>query len=483
VDQGPLDQDAIDLCADVVARARAAGADEAEAYFESATNRTVDARGGALEAVTTATTRGIGLRVLVGGALGFASSTDLDPAGRADLAEQAVHLARASAPDSARTLPDPVPMATNTLTTGDGATGDDLAASGPATGDDLAIFDPALADLPLDAVVDLLTRTERAAFAADPRVDVAHLERYGQVVERVAVANSRGVALSTASTLCYLSLSVIAREDGNSERGYGSMISRSVGALDPETVGYRAGRRAVTPLGGAPLTTRRASVVFEPEIIAELLRVLGQALAGDAVAKGRSLFTDRPGSPWIGSQIGSAAVGLVDDGMLPGAPGTSPFDSEGVPTQRTPLIEGGVLRGLLHSCESAQRAGAASTGNGIRSTYRGMPEIGPTNLVLRPGDRAPAALVASVDEGLYVVATRNVGGISPVSGDYSVGASGRRIVNGELAEPVSGVTLAAPMLELLANVREVGSDLRWMSGQGCIGAPTVLIDHVTIGGR
>jgi PmbA protein len=236
------------------------------------------------------------------------------------------------------------------------------------------------------------------------------------------------------------------------------MVSRSVAGLDPEAVGYRAGRRAVTPLGGSPLTTRRASVIFEPEIIAELLRVLGQALAGDAVAKGRSLFANRPGSPWIGSRIGSAMVDLVDDGTLAGAPGTLP-------------------------CESAQRAGAASTGNGIRSTYRTMAEIGPTNLVLRPGDRAPAALVASVDEGLYVVATRNVGGISPVSGDYSVGASGRRIVNGELAEPVSGVTLAAPMLELLSNVREVGSDLRWMSGLGCIGAPTVLVDDVTIGGR
>src|SRR6185436_10381894 len=113
----------------------------------------------------------------------------------------------------------------------------------------------------------------------------------------------------------------------------------------------------------------------------------------------------------------------------------------------TPLIQAGVLRGFLHNCESARRADTTSTGNGVRTSFRSLPEVAGTNLVLRPGERAPAALVASVDDGLYVVSTRNVGGINPVSGDYSVGASGRRIVRGELAEPVTGVTLAAPMLE------------------------------------
>ncbi|MFN8634824.1 MAG: TldD/PmbA family protein [Chloroflexota bacterium] len=455
--------DALNLCADVVARARAAGADEAEAYFEDSTTRTIDARAGALESVTTASARGIGVRVLVGGALGYASGTDLDAAARADLAEQAVHLARACAPDPARVLPDPA----------------------LATTADLAIFDPSLPDLPLDAILELLTRAERAALATDARIDTPHIERYGQVVERVAVANSRGVSVSTASTLCYLSLSMIARQDGDVERGYANMVARSVGQLDPEAIGYRAARRAVTPIGGSPLSTRRASVIFEPDVIAEMLRTLAEALAGDVIFRGRSLFAPRTdGADWIGRKIGSDAVTLIDDGALPAAPGTLPFDGEGIPTQATTLIEGGILRGVLHNCESAARAGARSTANGARANFRMAPEVGQTNLVLQPGTRAPAALVASVDDGLYVVATRNVGGISPVSGDYSVGASGRRIVNGELAEPVSGVTLAAPMLELLANVREVGSDLRWVGGStGYVGCPTVLVDDVTIGGR
>jgi PmbA protein len=457
------EQAALDLCTDIVARARAAGADEAEAYLETSTNRIVEARGGAIESVTTASARGVGVRMLVGGALGYASGTDLDAGGRADLAEQAVRLARASAPDPARRLPDPAPIST----------------------DDLGNFDPALAELPLDAALDLLTRAERAAFAADARIDGPDSERFGSIVEEVAVANSRGVAASAASTLCYLTLSMIARQDGDAERGYAGMVVHGAGQLDPETIGERAARRALTSIGGEPFGTRRASVVFEPEVIAEFLRGLTQALSGDAVVKGRSLFAERPGgSPWLGTTIGSSVVDLIDDGALVGAPGAMPFDGEGAPAQRTSLIEAGVLRGFLYNTEAARRAGASTTGNGTRPSYRSLPEVGQTNLVLRPGARAPAALVASVDEGLYVVSTRNVGGINPVSGDYSVGASGRRIVNGELAEPVRGVTLAAPMLELLANVREVGSDLRWTSGSGgFVGTATVLVDDVTIGGK
>ncbi|MGE3267965.1 MAG: TldD/PmbA family protein [Chloroflexota bacterium] len=457
------DTEALDICADIVTRARAAGADEAEAYLEASTNRTVDAREGKLEAVTTAGARGVGVRVLIGGALGYACGSDLDAAGRADLAEQAVWLARASSGDDARVLPDPAAITTA----------------------DLNIYDPAVAELTVDDILALLTLAERAAFAADARIDSAHIERFMQVVEQIAIVNSRGIALSTAATACSLSLSVIARQDQIAERGYAGMVARGPSGLTPEELGERAGRRAVTALGGEPLATRRCTVVLEPDIIAELLRGISQALYGDAVSRGRSLFTAQAGSQeWIGAQVGSNAVTLVDDGALPGAPGTIPFDGEGVPTQLTPLIECGVLRSFLHNVESGRLAGGASTGNGTRSSFKNLPEVGGTNLLLRPGTRSQAELISSVQDGLYIVSTRNVGGINPTSGDYSVGASGRRIVNGELAEPVSGVTMAAPMLQLLANIREVGADVRWSSGTGgYVGAPSVIIDDVTIGGR
>ena len=192
--------EALDICADIVERARAAGADEVEAYFESSTNRTVDARKGQLESITTAGARGVGVRVLIGGALGFASGSDLDAVGRTDLAEQAVWLARASAPDGARLLADPAP-------------------DGQMSSADLAIYDPAVAGLTVDEIVALLTRTEQAAFAVDPRIADTHIERFGQTVEQIAIVNSRGIALSTQATSCYLSLSIIARQDQISALG------------------------------------------------------------------------------------------------------------------------------------------------------------------------------------------------------------------------------------------------------------------------
>ena len=172
--------EALDICADIVERARAAGADEAEAYFESPpTGPLTHARASWM--ITTAGARGVGVRVLIGGALGFASGSDLDAAGRADLAEQAVWLARASAPDATRTLADPAPV----------------------TNADLAIYDPTVAALTVDEILALLTRTEQAAFAVDPRIADTHIERFGQFVEQIAIVNSRGVALSTQATGCY----------------------------------------------------------------------------------------------------------------------------------------------------------------------------------------------------------------------------------------------------------------------------------------
>jgi len=457
------DRQALEVCADVVARARDAGADDAEAYLEASTATTVNVLDGQLESVTTATTRGVGIRALVGGALGYASGSDLDAAGRAGLAAQAVYLARAAAPDPARVLPDP--------------TGSNAA--------DLGIYDARLADLTIPEMVELVGRAEREARAADPRVAGTHLARFARTVERVAVVSSRGVSISFEATICSLSLSVIVRDGADAQRGAASVLGRDLAAIDPELVGARAARRGLAPLGGTVLPTGRMSVVMEPDVVAELLRGLAQALSGDAVARGRSLFADRPGLPsMLGTTLATPVVDLLDDGRLPGAPGTMPCDGEGVPTGQTPLIERGILSGFMHNAESAWRAGARSTGNGVRTSYRALPDVGPTNLVLRPGQRAPAAIVASVDDGLYVVSTRNVGGINPISGDYSVGASGRRIVRGEIGEPVSGVTLAAPMLELLRNVHQVGADLRWVGGQGgVVGAPTVRIDDVMVGGR
>ena len=439
-----------------MARARATGADEAEAYHVRQTTTTVDLRAGRLEALVSAVSRGVGLRVLAGGGPGDAYSADLTSSGLAELAERVVRLAREATPDPDRALPE----------------------ARPPSAADLRIFDPGLADFPAEDKIELLRRLEDEVRAADARVQDVDLARYADSSGTYTVVSSRGIATSYPASGCYAMVIPIARDGGEAQRGYAVTAGHGPADLDVGEAARRAARRATTPLGGRPVPTQRASVVLEPEVVAELLRGLGQALSGEAVLKGRSVLVGRERT-----RIGSAAVALIDDGSLPGGYATAPVDGEGVPAERTVLVEGGVLRGLLHNTYTARRAGVRSTGNGVRGSYRSLPEVGPTNLQLEPGPHSPEALIAGVERGLYVVATRNVGGINPISGDYSVGASGRWIERGELAGPVSGVTIAAPILEMVANLSAVGSDLRWVPGQGAIGAPTVRIDGVTIGGR
>jgi PmbA protein len=446
----------LSLCSDLVARGRQLGADEVEAYYSEQATTSVDVSEGQLESFTSAANRGVGLRVLVGGAFGYAYSSDSTEQGPAELLERAVRLAREATPDPLRALPDPRPVRSG----------------------DLGIFDPDLEAFSTEDKIQLLSRLERVARETDGRVRNTHLARYSDAIGTYAIVSSRGISASFRSTGCYAALSAIARDDGEAQRGYGVTGGHGPRDLRVEEAGRRAALRAVAPLAGGPVPTQRAAVVMEPEIVAELLRGVTQALSAEAVLKGRSIFVDR-----AGERVGSALVTLSDDGSLPGGLSSTPVDGEGVPTERTSLIEGGVLRGFLHNTHTARRAGARSTGNGVRGSYRVPPEVGPTNLRLAPGTLSVDDLLSGVERGLYVVATRNVGGINPISGDYSVGASGRWIERGELAGPVTGVTIAAPMLDMLANLSALANDLRWLPGQGVVGAPTVRIDDVTIGGR
>lgn len=451
-----LQGDLLAICEDIVARGRRAGAEQIEAYLTDQRTTTLELVDGQLEALVAASGRGVGVRAVVGGALGAAYSTDLSAPGRAALVERAVRLAREATPDPDRVLP----QAQNLESA------------------DLGIFDAGLADVAAETKLELLRRAETAARAADPRVESLHLARYGDAVAGVAIASSEGVRGAYGATGCYVSISALARQDGLAQRGHAVGAGHSPADLDPEEVGRRAGWRATASLGGDVVPSQLATIVMEPEVVAELLRGVAQALSADALQKGRSFLGGREGQA-----IGSPLVTIADEGDLFGGYASAPFDGEGTPTRAMVLVENGLLRGCLHNAYTARRAATLSTGNGPRVSYRGLPEVGPSNFMLRPGLGTYDELIAGVGRGLLVVSTRNVGGINPVSGDYSVGASGVWIERGELAGPVSGVTIAAPMGELLRNVSGIGAEIRWSPGASAYGSPVVRVDGVTIGGR
>jgi PmbA protein len=237
-------------------------------------------------------------------------------------------------------------------------------------------------------------------------------------------------------------------------------------------VGEKAARRAVRMLGARKVKTQRVPVVLDPFMAASFIGGIAGAVNGDLVFKKASFLAGK-----IGERIASEQVDLVDDGLMPRGLGTSPFDGEGVPTRRTPIIERGVLRSFLYDCATARKAKTRTTGNASRS-FASLPGIGLNNFYLKNGGVPPEEILKPVKQGFYVTAMLGRG-VNPVTGEYSRGANGLWIENGELAFPVQEVTVAGDMLELLSAIDAVGDDLEF---RGSVAAPTLRIAEAAVSG-
>ena len=241
--------------------------------------------------------------------------------------------------------------------------------------------------------------------------------------------------------------------------------------------GRRRGERAAKLLGGQPVPTQEATIVYAPFAASGLLGALSRALTAEAMQRNRSFLQGK-----MGQDVAADVVTLLDNGLLPGGMASRPFDAEGNPSSPTKLIDEGVLQAVLYDAYTANRDGTNSTGNAGRMSHRHAPVLTTTNFYLQPGQQTPEAVIAGVEKGLYVVNTMNTNSINPVSGDYSVSAQGFWIENGKLAQPVNNVTIAIPLDKLLLNVTAVANDLIFLPFGGAIGSPTFRVDHVMIGG-
>ncbi len=247
--------------------------------------------------------------------------------------------------------------------------------------------------------------------------------------------------------------------------------------LDAEACGREAAERACRLLGARKCRSMKATVVLDPFVSAAFFGVLSSALTADAVQKGRSLFAGREGQ-----QVAGELLELYDDGTLPDGLDSQPFDGEGVPCRRTPLVSGGVLQGFLYDTYTARKAGRASTGNGLRGSYAGLPGVRPTNLVIAGATTPYADLLTGIDQGVLVTDAVGVhSGANPISGEFSVGINGVLIEHGRLTTPVREVTLAGDIISMLRAVRAIGDDARWIPS-GSILTPSVAIDGMAIGG-
>jgi PmbA protein len=444
----------LELAEDAVQRAMRAGAGEAEVCVESARSFSVKVQNGTIDSLKQSGTRGLGLRVLVGGAEGFVSTTDVSPATIDDLARRAVSLARFSTPDENLAVPSP----------------DE--AGDPAG--DLALYDPAVLALSAEAKIALALELERIAVGHDPRIqrsDSAGVStREGQFV----IANSRGLLRGYAGTsMSAYAVALAGDRDGRQQSG-GYGVSKRWLADFPtaEAIAREAARRAVARIGARTVPTAKVPVVLHPDIAASWIAEIFDAFSGENVIKRSSWLSEK-----LGETIASPLVTLVDDGLMPRGSGSSPCDGEGVASRRNLLIDRGKCATFVYDVYNARRAKARPTGNGARG-YSSTPGIGYNNLYIERGALSPEEILKKAGRGFYMDDQGSYG-FNDVTGDYSFQAQGQWIENGEKAFPVEGVTVASNSLEMLKNVVAVGNDLDF---DGSVASPTLLIAEMTLSG-
>lgn len=452
------------LVSDVIAQAVKAGASDAEAAAREGDEFSVNVRLGEVETLKESGSRGLGLRVFLGKRSGSASTSDLTAEGIRQLVEGALALARVTEEDPFAGLPE-------------------AGEFGSAAGDLRLYFDDVYS-LPAAERIEWARRAEAAARSADPRITNSDGGSFDAATGRKAFANSRGFVGSYRTSYAGVSAAPLAMDaNGKMQRdGWWSSARRLDLVESPEAVGQEAARRTLRRLGARRVPTQRVPIVFAPETARSLVGSIFEAASGDSIWRGASFLAGKLGEP-----IGSANLTIVDDNtmLLPtgvGGFGSSPFDDEGLPSLRTVVVENGVLRNYLLNTYTARKLGMKSTHNAARG-LAGAPGVGCGNLFLEPpvsgsGSQTPEQIIAEIPAGLYVTSLMGFG-TNLVTGDYSRGATGLWIENGQLTHAVEEVTIAGNLAEMLRNVTAIGNDLVF---RGSVASPTLRIDGMTIAG-
>ena len=439
------------IAKDAVQKATQSGAALAEAYLLSSKDLSIEIRDGAVETMKLAEDRGLGVRVINAGRVGFAFTTEFSASGVAQVVQQALANGSNTEPDEFYKLPQ-------------------VSGEYPK----LELYDPAIRAATVEHKIAMAVEMESTAKAYDKRVKIIESSAYQDAEMEVSIVNSQGLQAHYQGSYGGLYCALVAGEGEDSQTGFAMKYGLKFAELDPVTIGQRAAQRAVRMLGAKPVKSQRVPVVLDPYIVTNFLGLLSPALSGEAVQKGRSLFAGE-----VGQRVASELITIVDDGRLAGGIASAPFDGEGVPTSETVLIDAGQLKGFLYNTYTAAKEGVASTGNGVRGSFKSTPEVGTTNFFIRPGKVNQEQIIKDVKNGLYVTEVMGMHTANPISGDFSLGAAGIWIENGQFTRPVRGVAIAGNIMDLLSGVDAVGNDLEFFGGKG---APTVRVSSMSLSG-
>ena len=445
------DSELLALAEKVVAQARAG--EQIEAYVGRSRETEVRVYEGEVENFTSAQSEGIGIRVIREGRTGFAYAGTLD-ASAIDgvLADARDNVAFGTADEWAGLAePDGVPV------------------------QPIVLWNEGLVTLPTARKIELAKELERLAIAADPRVRVDDAN-YADALAEMAVATTTGIRVSGRENGLYVSVSTLADDGDETQSGFGFAVGRDVDELDLRKAAQEAADRATRLLGAVKPSSRRLTVVLDPFVTAQFLGIISGTLNGEAVLKGRSIFANR-----LGEQVASPLFTLVDDPTNVAAYTASEVDGEGLAARRNVLIENGVLQQFVQSSYSGRRNGTASTGNAVRGGFRGTPGCGCLAIQVVPGNRAPADIIAGIDDGVLIQSVQGLhSGVNSVSGDFSTGASGLMIRNGQVAEPVREFTIASTLQRMLLDLAEFGNDIDYLPMRA-VGV-TAVVHDVTMSG-
>ena len=450
-----LETDLKEVATDIVTRAMKGGATAAECVVREGDEFSTLVRLGQVETLKESGSRAIGVRVFFGQRAASTYSSDFSRAGLDRMLSSALELAKITSEDPFGGLPPAEQL-------------------GQIAGD-LDLYHEDVYSLPGPDRIDYARRTEKAALDFDARIKNSEGGSFDAATGHKVLANSHGFVGEYSRSYCSVAAVPIAQtEDGGMQRDYWFSVARMLKKLDaPEKVGRIAAERTIRRLGARRVKTARVPVVFDPMVSTSILEHIFEGINGDSVYRGASFLAGK-----LGEKIAGDNVTVIDDGTIPGGFGTSPFDGEGIPTRRTVVIENGVLKSYLLNTYTAKKLGLQTTANASRG-LAGTPGIGPGNYFLQPGQKSAKELIANIKEGLYV--TEFLGqGVNLVTGDYSRGASGLWISNGELGYPVEEITVAGNLKDLFFNVSEIASDLEF---RGSVAAPTIRVDGLTVGGE
>lgn len=444
------------LATELVAAFRKQGADAADVYIITSSGFNTTVRLGNIERLQQSISKGLGLRIFKNNATALTYTTDFTDKSVRDLVSQTMDIVKVSNPDEYNGLAPKELL-------------------GAYTGK-LSLFDEKLKLIAPEKKIEMAKEAEAAGREFDKRITNSQGASFSDSTSEVTLANSDGFVGQYKGTSSNLSVNLLAEENGVKQTDFWFTFNRYFDKLDqPKAVGQKAAERAIKKLGGRKIKSQKVPVVIDPFVSRLLVSLVFGAASGGSIYRKSSFLIDK-----VGTEIASPLVTIVDDATMDDGPSSRPFDAEGVKSAPVTLVEKGVLKTYMCDSYSARRLKLKPTGSTSRS-YQSLPFVGTANSYIKAGASSPEEIVKSVKSGLYLTGLLGFGqGNNNVTGDFSLGAVGFWIENGQLTYPVQEITLAGNMLNVLKNISMIGNDLHFKFGG--LAAPTLLVSEMTIGG-